>query len=1347
MKKLLLPIALLIGLLCPSTGAAANEGIPEITKSNILHCFSWPIKYIREELPNIAAAGFGAIQISPMQRSDIDEGWTWYTIYLPYDYHAYSSPGMGSREDLRSLCQEAEAYGIDIIVDVAINHVNKTEPYYNPWWKDERRYREWGGEGSNIDYNSRYSITHNRLGDYVELNTENADAIARAKAFMEELKELGVKGIRFDAAKHIELPSETRGNGQGVWPEVTSVDGLFYYGEIVGQCVNGNDDAIMEYAQYIWVPDNMYSTVAARDNGGVPTAPGGARDKMTDGHLIYWAESHDDYSNDEWSERVDQGIIDRAYCALACRNTQSALYYSRPRARGKDNIKIEKGSTAFMSKQVVEVNKFRKAMKGRKDYFTCYDNGAVACVTREGGGAVIVSKEGNFYVTVKNGGGYCPQGTYTDRVSGNTFTVESDGHIKGTVGPTGVAIIYNDNQVSQDYQAPATPNAVTITGSKLYNVAYAGNFSNGKNYIHYWNSNVKDSGTQWPGVPMERAMGDDGRYYWCYAVPPGMDHIIFNNGTGDDAMQTGNLPLVSDYIMDNGGATIIPVSFTTGNVTPEPGKKSKTVKIEGDFNIAYSGEMQYIYYWNASVGKSGLDWPGDMMTERKRGDDGQLYWCYKVPAGTTHVVFNNGKTGNEEWAKEQTGDLIYNDQYVMCEAGATSVSVKFTTPGEEDNEPETIAAVWPSNTRYCYFYKPDDWSVPCVWAWISASNSTNCGLASDWPGDPMTSTSGKYFWKASNNSVGMIDISNNGGTKAGNKDLSFINGATYYLDGGHIGGEDYVSKNPDRLYLLGTIKDHNWAPNYDGIVLEKIDYKGIYVAYNVPLTDSPNATFSFTTATGSSWDDLNSKAVRFGTPTKDFHIEANKPSHITRFEGGNTGGAESWEIAAGTYDVIVDLYDMTVTLLPSQAAPAVEALQLAEVQANAGSPYSGYAYITYPATGDKAYGVKVNGDNITATRISVNGNNDYHDRGKLILTNKVLVTTTLSDLNGYGFEAMTASIGTKQADGSFRAIRTIDNLLETTYESQVNYYYTLHQGVDVKVPLQSPVGTANITLEPVFYLVSSAPGGAYGNPSMLFSPATDSEGTKIYTLEYARIASSEQLYVQTWGNAYRPSRTEKDMKPGYTNGLDFDPTDGAGYASLDENYLNVVFTLIPQEEADMVYFWYDGTPDNSFTVTVGNDKTNQSGNVTQAAGSQEGRIELYTMLDAAVIFVYSPSPVHYYTTDVTNARNVRAAQGDPTYTKAAYDTRFSNGAYMISLPTDTQGKLVLATKDDDASEYTPQGTYNYIVTRSAPLGIDDIAEDYDEAEYYTLQGVRVANPVSGVYIRVCGGRADKVIVR
>ena len=135
---------------------------------------------------------------------------------------------------------------------------------------------------------------------------------------------------------------------------------------------------------------------------------------------------------------VDQSVIDRAYACVATRNGATALYLSRPNTKGFNNIKTGKGSTAFKSAAVTAVNKLRNVAGSARDYVTSTGD-AFSC-TREGVGAVIVMK-GSGNISIANGGGYCPAGTYTDVVSGGSFTVTSS-TISGNVGSSGIAVIY-----------------------------------------------------------------------------------------------------------------------------------------------------------------------------------------------------------------------------------------------------------------------------------------------------------------------------------------------------------------------------------------------------------------------------------------------------------------------------------------------------------------------------------------------------------------------------------------------------------------------------------------------------------------------------------------------------------------------------------------------------------------------------------------------------------------------------------------------------------------------------------------------------------------------------------------
>lgn len=515
MKKYFLALgALLITL---GQAAWASNGKPDaIQQGNILHCFNWPINDVKNALQSISDAGFGAVQLSPLQRADVNVGSPWHDLYRPYDL-AFKSSGMGSESDLQSLCSEAEKYGIKVIVDVVANHVDKTAGYHDPWWDSNNRVRWEGG----INYGDRRSITHGQLGDYGDVNSELSEVATRGKAYVQKLAGLGVKGIRWDAAKHIGLPSE----GCQFWAEVTSVPGVWHYGEILDK-PGPNASIITEYGKYMSVTDNEYCNYAARDNGGIPGGYGGswAVDYKLGNKCVYWAESHDTYANDDWSCNRDQATIDRAYAAYACRNDASCLYLSRPNAKGFNNIKVGKGSTAFTAKHIAEVNKFRNAMVGKADYFSKADNGNACSITRQNGGAVIVMK-GSGNITITNGGGYCPAGTYTDRVSGGIFTVTAS-TISGNVGSSGIAVIYNGGDNPNPDPDP--------DGFTIYYDNSATNWNNVN--IHYWNSPKTD----WPGTAMTKVKDNVWQYTFS-ADPSGLDGFLFCDGSGSgDNNQTAD---------------------------------------------------------------------------------------------------------------------------------------------------------------------------------------------------------------------------------------------------------------------------------------------------------------------------------------------------------------------------------------------------------------------------------------------------------------------------------------------------------------------------------------------------------------------------------------------------------------------------------------------------------------------------------------------------------------------------------------------------------------------------------------------------------------------------------------
>ena len=736
---------MLMVLALPGMLRAADYGLPaNIQDGNILHCFNWPVSAVKEELPNIAAAGFGTVQLSPMQRSDVRTGSPWHDLYRPYDL-AFKG-GLGSREELKALCAEAANYGIKIIVDVVANHVDKTAGYHDPWWDGNGRVRWEGG----INYGDRRSITHGQLGDYGDVNSEDAGVIARGKAYVEDLKSMGVKGCRWDAAKHIGLPSE----GCGFWSAVTSVPGMWHYGEILDD-PGPNAAIIKEYASMMSVTDNKYSNGAARENGGIPYGHAGAWDANygLGNKVVYWGESHDTYSNDEWSQNVDQSVIDRAWASFACRNGATALYLSRPNVKGFNNIKVGKGSTAFKAAHIAAVNKFRNALVGHADYFT--NAGNAISVTRKDGGAVIVMK-GSGNVSIANGGGYCPAGTYKDMVSGGTFTVTAS-TISGNVGQSGIAVIMKDGVApnpgpdpdpdpvpvpdgslwilgdlatgawaSLPTPTPGTGVAMTKSGDKFTAKGVKFVAASGETKCYF---NLTDYvATSWDDLNMNA--NRYGAATEGVTITPGSSVTITPYLNGVDAsgcLSWSIAPGTYDITADLAGKKLTVVNAGDNpNPDPDPDPTPGTLTITGDYNIAYSGDKANVHYWGGSAPSS---WPGVAMTTAT-GSDGKTYKVAKIDATSTGCLFNTNGDENK------TGDLTYSGSFVMTDNGPSTTAVTFK--GGDNPGPDPIPD--PSSITIYYDNSVTSWSSVNCYSFVGTTANNGA-----WPGKAMTLVEGKVY--------------------------------------------------------------------------------------------------------------------------------------------------------------------------------------------------------------------------------------------------------------------------------------------------------------------------------------------------------------------------------------------------------------------------------------------------------------------------------------------------------------------------------------------------------------------------------------------------------------------------
>lgn len=117
-----------------------------------------------------------------------------------------------------------------------------------------------------------------------------------------------------------------------------------------------------------------------------------------------------------------------------------------------------------------------------------------------------------------------------------------------------------------------------------------------------------------------------------------------------------------------------------------------------------------------------------------------------------------------------------------------------------------------------------------------------------------------------------------------------------------------------------------------------------------------------------------------------------------------------------------------------------------------------------------------------------------------------------------------------------------------------------------------------------------------------------------------------------------------------------------------------------------------------------------------------------------------------------NGKDVYAYVGKNGRTefKLVYDPIQENHYVFSTHPNTNIGHVARIDHAVLTVEYTPgsQADGRLIISGMSTTGVDDInADNLGQARYFNLQGIPVANPTSGIYIRVIGDTATKVCIK
>jgi hypothetical protein len=433
----------------------------------MLHAFNWSYNTIKENLPAIAAAGYTTVQTSPVQQpkdysTSGDVTGQWWKLYQPISFHIAEQSWLGTKDDLKSLCDEADKYGIKIICDIVSNHIanadetrpdsvsNQVKKYEPEFYKKRRTYtRTYKGDAND---SSVQAVVQGHVSKCPDLVTNDTAVQTYIINLLKECIDCGVDGFRFDAAKHIETEDDGE-YASDYWKNITTSassyytqktgDDLYIYGEILNNC--GADRSYSSYTKYINVTDNRTGDAVLYNvtRGKASTATNAKyKSGVAASNAVLWAESHDTYEGSSGSSGFSNtaGISDenvvKAWAIVASRKDSTALFFARPGTALMGGVSTD---TTYKSTAVSEINKFHNLFVGQSEKLG--SSGDIAYVARGTSGIVLSNCKGtNASVSISGTG--LADGKYTDTVSGAEFTV-ANGVLTGSIGKTGVAVVYN----------------------------------------------------------------------------------------------------------------------------------------------------------------------------------------------------------------------------------------------------------------------------------------------------------------------------------------------------------------------------------------------------------------------------------------------------------------------------------------------------------------------------------------------------------------------------------------------------------------------------------------------------------------------------------------------------------------------------------------------------------------------------------------------------------------------------------------------------------------------------------------------------------------------------------------
>ena len=455
-----------------------QDKLPSFSQDGLtFHAFNWTFNQIKENLPSIVNSGFKNILTMPVQEPK-NGGSSWRSFYQPLSFSIAKNSSLGSKDDLKNLCEEAEKYDISILVDIVANHmanitdedleddgtpkVSPSVEEYEPILYQNRNEDVDGVHGITFHHNknaisSGAETQYYQYGELPDLNTSNPYVQERVLSLLKECIDVGVDGFRFDTAKHIETEDDPS-YPSDFWINTLDVAKVYYknktgndlyaYGEILNTPL---DRSIDLYTKRMLITDDGYCDQFASSiyNGNVNKIID-ATYKVSDVKKeIAWVESHDEYTSS--SSHMSNFSVSKLWAILASRKDLGGLYLARP---NEDLVVGQIGSYYFENEFIATANRFHNRFVGANEFLSVNSNESIFInerVSSSDSGAFLINLskidgEKTVEVSLPN----LEDGNYYDALTNNKVVVTSH---KGNVkfSSSGMVYLLRSNKLPHPY--------------------------------------------------------------------------------------------------------------------------------------------------------------------------------------------------------------------------------------------------------------------------------------------------------------------------------------------------------------------------------------------------------------------------------------------------------------------------------------------------------------------------------------------------------------------------------------------------------------------------------------------------------------------------------------------------------------------------------------------------------------------------------------------------------------------------------------------------------------------------------------------------------------------------------